>query len=64
MKSYEIEGCDVFALMVKISDGPADLWEIYSNIKACQDRGEQIVQGFRSAGVDAEYYCRCYHVKS
>lgn len=64
MKSYEIEGCDVFVLMVKINDGPVELWEIYSNIKACQDRGEQIVKGFESAGVTAEYCCRSYHVRS
>lgn len=64
MKSYEIEGCDVFALMVKIKDGPIELWSIYSNIKACQDRGKKIVKGFESAGVEAHYCCHCYTVKS
>lgn len=64
MKSYEIEGYDVFALMVKVGDEPVEVWEIYSNIKACQDRGEQIVKGFKSAGIDAEYCCRSYRVRS
>ena len=64
MKPYEIEGCDVFALMVKIKDGPIELWSIYSNIKACQDRGEEIVKGFENAGVEAHYCCRRYIVKS
>lgn len=65
MTSYEIEGYDVFALLVKVGDEEVpELWEIYSNVKACQDRGEEIVKGFRSAGVNAEYCCRSYIVKS
>lgn len=65
MKSYEIEGYDVFALLVKVGDeNQPELWEIYSNIAACQERGEQIVKGFRSAGIEAQYCCRSYTVKS
>ena len=62
--AYEIEGYDVFALMVKVGDNPVELWSIYSNAKACQDRGEEIVKGFESAGVEARYCCRSYTVKS
>ena len=37
MKSYKIEDCDVFALMVKVGDeDQAELWENYSNVAACQ----------------------------
>ena len=64
MKSYEIEGYDVFALMIKIGDGPMELWSIYSNAKAGQDRGEQIVKGFESVGVEAHYWCRRYTIQS
>lgn len=65
MISDNIEGYDVFALLVKVGDEEVpELWEIYSNIKACQDRGEEIVKGFKSAGIDAEYCCRSYIVKN
>lgn len=65
MISDNIEGYDVFALLVKVGDEEApELWEIYSNIKACQDRGAEIVKGFKSAGIDAEYCCRSYIVKN
>lgn len=61
--AYEIENHDVFALMVKVADDPVELWEIYSNAKACQDRGEQIVKGFQSLGIKAEYNCCSYTVR-
>ena len=64
MTSYEIEGCDVFALLVKVGDEDiAQLWGIYSNAKACQDRGEEIVKCFKFGGIDAKYCCRSYTVK-
>lgn len=64
MSSDKIEGHDVFALLVKVGDEERpELWEIYSNIKACQDRGKEIVKGFKFAGIDAEYCCRSYTVK-
>lgn len=64
MISDKIEGYDVFALLVKVGDEEcSELWEIYSNAKACQDRGKEIVKGFKSAGIDAEYCCRSYTVK-
>lgn len=62
--AYEIEGYTVFALMVKVEDSPAELWAIYSNIKACQDRGEEIIKGFKSCGLKASYCCCDYVIKT
>lgn len=60
----EIEGYSVYALMVRVGDEEEpELWEIYSNAKACQNRGERIVKGFKASGIEAEYCCRGYTVK-
>lgn len=64
MKSYEIEGCNVFALMIKINDQQPEVWEIYSNLVACRERGKEIVKGFKSAGINAEYCCHAYIVRT
>lgn len=61
--AYDLEGYSVFALMIQFENEKEELWGIYSNAKACCDKGKEVCKAFREQGKDAWYYCRSFDVK-